>query len=323
MRWGIVATIKAPARDVLDFVAYHLDLGADHVFIYLDAPTPRARIALERHPKVSAIFTSDAYWQETKGRRPLKHQVRQVVNATQAYQLAGEVGLDWLGHIDVDEFVCPRGDFRAALAAMPESVNVARISPAEAMASEDLPGLDPEAVYCKAWERNAERRAEIEAELYPTFGDCIAGGFVSHIHGKCFLRTGLGPLSFKIHRVMRGEHKVGPDSIMEDVELCHRHFKNWASWRKSFDYRHDKGSYRAELNPTRPHEEGGLSKYELFKLLLEENGEEALRDFFNEVCLARPALLEGLRKHDLLRVFRLDLDEKRERLFPDWRKGAA
>lgn len=323
MRWGIVATIKAPARDVLDFVAYHLDLGADHIFIYLDAPTPRARIALERHQKVSAIFTSDAYWQRTKGRRPIKHQVRQVVNATQAYELAGDAGLDWLGHIDVDEFICPQGDFGAALAALPASVNVARIVPAEAMASDGLPDLDPEAVYCKAWEHDAERRTEIETRLYPTFGEYIAGGFVSHVHGKCFLRTGLGPLSFKIHRVMRGENKVGPDRILQGVDLCHRHFKTWENWRKSFDYRHDKGSYRSELKPSRQHEDGGLSKYELFKLLIEENGEAALREFFNEVCLARPELLDGLRNRGLLRVFRLDLDEKRERLFPGWRKGAA
>lgn len=321
MRWGIVATIKASAREVLDFVAYHLDLGADHIFICLDAPTPRARVVLDAHPKVTVRFTNDAYWQEiNNGRRPKKHQGRQVSNATHAYKLAGEMGLDWLGHIDVDEFICPTGDFGAALAAMPANVNVARIAPAEAMASEGLPDLDPNAVYCKAWERNVDRRTALEDELYPTFGHHLRGGFVSHIRGKCFLRTGLGPLSFKIHRVMRGEEEVGPRQFMEDVDLCHRHIMSWESWRKSFDYRHDKGSYRAELKPTRPREEGGLSAHELFAAILEENGEQALRTFFEDVCLARPELLEGLRERGLLRVFHLDLDEKRERLFPDWRK---
>ena len=34
--WGVVATIKAPTTDVLRFAAYHLSLGADQVFLYLD-----------------------------------------------------------------------------------------------------------------------------------------------------------------------------------------------------------------------------------------------------------------------------------------------
>ena len=323
MRWGIVATIKATSREVLDFVAYHLDLGADHIFIYLDAPTPKARAALEAHPKVTVRLTDDAYWQEIKRRKPVKHQVRQVANATHAYGLAGDMGLDWLGHIDVDEFICCKRNFGKALSAVPARINVARIAPAEAMASEAQTGLDPKAVYCKVWEHDHDRRAELESALYPTFGHHLRGGFVSHIRGKCFLRTGLGPLSFKIHRVMRGDEEVGPRRFMKNVDLCHRHIKSWESWRKSFDYRLDKGSYRSELKPTRPVEQGGLSAHQLFNFLIADNGEQALRDFFDEACTARPELLEGLKERDLLRVFYLDLDEKRERHFPNWRAHAA
>ena len=323
MRWGLVATIKAPARDVLDFAAYHLDLGAHHLFIYLDNENPKAQVALEAHPNVTVTRTNGDYWQETLGRKPAKHQLRQTRNATHAYTRAGEAGLDWLGHIDVDEFLCPTNDMGAALSALPGTINAARVAPAEALATEGQPGLDPSAIYCKAWEPDSARRQALETAIYPTYGSYLRGGFISHTQGKSFLRTGLAPLTFKIHRAMRGEDEVGPSCFLDGVDLCHRHIKSWQDWQKSFAYRHDKGSYRAELKSIRPAIEGGLSLHHLFNLFLQEGGETALRAFFDEICLARPDHIDALNAYGLLRIFHLDLDEKRERHFPHWRKGKA
>ncbi|MCW8843514.1 MAG: glycosyltransferase family 2 protein [Rhodobacteraceae bacterium] len=322
-RWGVVSTIKAPAREVLDFAAYHLDLGADHLFIYLDNDTPKAYAALDAHPKVTVQHTDKTYWQTTNGRKPAKHQLRQTLNATHAYDQAEAMGLDWLGHIDVDEFLCPALDFRAALAALPPNIKAARIAPAETMTQDGQTGLDPKAVYCKAWEPNTSRRQELETALYPTFGLYLRGGFVSHTLGKSFLRTGLGPLTFKIHRAMHESQEIGPSQFLTGVDLCHRHIKSWESWQKSFAYRLEKGSYRAELQSVRPGDPGGLSMHQLFTLLMEEKGEDALRAFFNEICLARPDLLQGLEARGLLRVYYLALDEKRERIFPGWRDNKA
>lgn len=323
MRWGLVSTIKAPPREVLDFVAYHLDLGADHLFIYLDNSNPKAEAILRPHPQVTVTRTDGDYWRVQGGRKPAKHQVRQTRNATQAYEMAGEMGLDWLGHIDVDEFLYPQNDIATALATLPTDIKAARVAPAEAMAPDGQPDLDPHALYCKAWEPDPERRQSLEAALYPHYGSYVRGGFVSHTQGKSLLRTRLGPLSFKIHRAMRGTEEVGPSCFLDGVDLCHRHIKSWNNWHKSFDYRLDKGSYRAELKSVRPVEEGGLSLHQLFTLLIEENGEKALRGFFEEICLARPALLAGLKERGLLRVFHLNLDEKRNRTFPNWRNGAT
>ena len=50
--WGIVSTIKAPAKDILTFAAYHLDLGAHRVYIYLDAPDTRAFIDASSSRKI-------------------------------------------------------------------------------------------------------------------------------------------------------------------------------------------------------------------------------------------------------------------------------
>ena len=61
-KWGVVATIKAPAQDVLRFAAYHLDLGAHRLFIYLDEPNPEAYAPLKNHSKVRVFSCDDAFW---------------------------------------------------------------------------------------------------------------------------------------------------------------------------------------------------------------------------------------------------------------------
>lgn len=318
IRWGIVATIKAPAREILRFVAYHLDLGADHLFIFLDNQNPRAEAALAAHPQVTVTRTDGTYWQARGRKKPAKHQVRQTVNATHAYQQAGD--LDWLLHIDVDEFLCPTRPVTDILSDIPRDVVCARVRPAEALSTDEQEGLDPAATYCKAWMSGDLDRRQLEQTLYPSFGKYLRGGFVSHFVGKIFVRPGLDQMIFRIHRGTIDGQEIAPQVALDEIELCHLHITDWASWQNSFDYRHAKGSYRSELNPTRDAGAGGLSMHELFAFLLQEGGEDALRSFFDEVCLARPDLLQQLRAQGLLRVYHLDLAAKCKRHFPDWRK---
>ena len=64
--WGVVATIKAPTTDTLNFAAHYLDLGAHRVHIYLDEDDRTARSALKRHPKCRVILTDDDYWKRRR-----------------------------------------------------------------------------------------------------------------------------------------------------------------------------------------------------------------------------------------------------------------
>jgi hypothetical protein len=129
--WGVVSTIKAPARDILSFAAYHLELGAHRVIVYLDDENPAAFKVLKAHPKCRVIECDDAYWKRRKG-RPEKHQARQTANATRCYRRGP--GVDWLAHIDLDEFLWPQSPLTAQLAMLDDTVISARIRPVEALA---------------------------------------------------------------------------------------------------------------------------------------------------------------------------------------------
>ena len=117
--WGVVATIKADTATILRFAAYHLELGAHRIYIYLDTPNPEAQELLRAHPKARVIRCDDGYWKRHNGSRPEMHQPRQTLNATRAYNRAQEV--DWLMHMDVDEFLVPSGRISDLLGALPDN----------------------------------------------------------------------------------------------------------------------------------------------------------------------------------------------------------
>ncbi|MBE1290946.1 MAG: glycosyltransferase family 2 protein [Rhodobacteraceae bacterium] len=306
--WGVVATIKASAIDILNFVAHHLELGATHVWIYLDAANPEAKAQLKPHPQLTVVRTGDNYWQKTRGKKPPMHQPRQSFNVRHAYNRAKKV--DWLLHIDVDEFLWPDRSITEQLAELPEECLVARVRPAEAMASEDKTDV----IHFKSFIADSTLRKRIVAEIYPNFAPYLNNGFVSHVAGKMFLRTGQKDMAIKIHNVMQNGQQNPGQVELRDMALLHLHTTGWDHWMQSFAYRHKKGSYRDELGSAVPEDQGGLNLHKLFVHLAEEP--DGLRQFFQEVCVATPELRAKLAAHGLLRSHQLDLDAKRRKHFP-------
>jgi len=271
-RWGIVSTIKADAPTILRFAAYHLNAGAHRMYIYLDAPCPS----------------------------------RQTVNATFAYGRAGDV--DWLAHIDVDEFLVAPAGIEDVLAAQAPEVQTVRARPMELLAG----GTDAFKRFIPA----GPDREHIVAGLYPTYGEHLKGGFLSHLAGKVFLRTGLDAVKFRIHNAFAGE-VMNPNEVEPPaLSLAHLHATSWEAWLAHYRYRLEKGSYRADLGPARARHLGGVTLHEVFQAIESEGGEDGLRHFFEEVVADSPALRARLAAADLLHVVDLDLDATKGRHFP-------
>ncbi|WP_138179481.1 glycosyltransferase family 2 protein, partial [Roseovarius indicus] len=149
--WGVVSTIKAPAADILNFAAHHLDLGAHRVHVYLDEDNPQARDHLSAHPKCRVTVTDDAYWSRRAKGRPGTHQPRQTANATHCYNRNPQV--DWLAHIDVDEFLWPAAPIADQLAALPSETRSARVHPIEALAPDPDDPPPKGQIWCKGHAR--------------------------------------------------------------------------------------------------------------------------------------------------------------------------
>ncbi|MFO7757402.1 MAG: glycosyltransferase family 2 protein [Roseovarius sp.] len=313
--WGVVATIKAPTSDILDFAAHHLDLGAHRVFIYLDAPDAAAEAALRAHPKCRVIDCDAAYWARRRKRgRPEQHQPRQSLNATHCLNRRPQV--DWLAHLDADEFLWPATPLPEQLAALPGTAVSARIRPVEALAPD--PGDPPPqgSQWFKSCARLQARRREETDAIYPGFGPHLNGGFVSHVAGKVLVRTGLEGLSLRIHNAFRNGVRDDLPETLPDTWLCHLHAATWAHWHARYRFRLRQGSYRPGLKPAPLAQGAAPNMHALFRRLEETGGEAALRRFFAEVCTATPALRARLSGYGRLHAMALDLDIKRDRHFP-------
>ncbi|MCV6585528.1 MAG: glycosyltransferase family 2 protein [Marinibacterium sp.] len=307
-RWGTVTTVKAPDRAILGFAAHHLWLGAHRVVLYLDAPETLGEAAaacLEHHPRIRLIRCTDAWWNR-RGGRPLAHQRRQSRNATHAYGRGHR--LDWLAHIDVDEFLWPQdpdgSTVAGALAALPAQTLCARIRPDEMLAGDGT-----------AFKRHmppGPGRARVARALYGPYARGLRAGFLSHVAGKLFLRTGHARARLRIHTARIGDVTNPGQADLPALALLHAHAPDWASWQQAFDRRLDRGSYRAALPG---HGGRGVALHDMLQAIRARDGTAGLRDFFDRVCADTPDLRCALDRHGLLRQADLALDARILRIF--------
>ncbi|CUJ88336.1 hypothetical protein RUE5091_00685 [Ruegeria denitrificans] len=303
--WGIVSTVRGPAPDILRFVAYHLDLGVDRIYIYLDEPNSTAFDALEQHPLVDVFTCDESFWANRKRARPERHQNRQTANASYTYR---NTDLGWLAHIDVDEFLWSDSAITQKLADVPALTPAVRVRPMEAIAG----GQD---LY-KAHIPGGPDREAIVQSIYPNFGGFVLGGFFSHVQGKLLVRTGMEKLSFRIHNLFQNKKLLPCKFELPGLELCHRHAPDWDHWQTHLRFRLARGSYQPGMSLNVPRDRGGMNMNELLSWIEAESGMDGLHSFFDEISGADPDVRARLEQHGLIRHRPLGLDEKFRKHFP-------
>ena len=313
-RWGIVATVKANRRELGNFLAHHLDLGASEIHIFLDNDNPRLLDTFNTTDRVYLHKTLDGFWDNIKGYRPKKHQTRQAWAANWLYHQNPD--LDWLTHIDVDEFLYSETEISTVLKQLPNSVKIAQAYASEALAREGKSKLDPKLTYAKAHNTIRPKDSTLFDALYPTYWRYLRGGFLSHKEGKYFVRLGHQDFKLDLHSISCNNTWLKKDHTLEEFDLIHFHTPSRARWKQRFNYRLERGSYRPEIPDRGSIDHLSLSHHDFFKGLVAEGGEQALDHFFTEVCTTRPDLIDGLEQHGLLKTYALALDEKRHRHFP-------
>ena len=314
-RWGITTLVKDTPEILADFLAYHLDLGAAEIHIFLDDDNPENLAAFGDTDRVFIHQTRDGFWKNYKGYRPKKQEVRQAYSADWVYQNTST--LDWLFHIDVDEFLCASKPIESLLSSVSVEQNIVQIMPAEPLVNEGADGLDPDVTFAKKLYPHDPKTSETFAKFYPNFWRYLRSGFLSHVQGKYAIRTGVKDVELNLHYVLRGDTPLPSDSILDEIELFHFHTPSRAAWHAARPNRMITGSYRVEFPPALPEAQMGLTLYHLFMALEEEEGIEGLDRFFDEVCLARPSLIKALQQQDLMSQFRLDREAKRKKYFPN------
>lgn len=285
--WSVVSTIKAERDEIALFIAHHLNLGAAHLDIYLDAPLPEADLKDLSNPKTTFTLCDDAYWQSSGTARMEAHQKRQAFNATRSYRTAKT---DWLAHIDCDEFIHPSTSVASSLAACADETAAIIMPPAEEIAQS---GAQDGTLLFRRTYFDADCAKSVIDTLYPTFGPYLRSGFISHTQGKTIARTGLKDVRFGLHQLKKGGTDISNVERMQDLLVLHRHAQDLSQFERLLDFRLAHGSYRNR-------DSARLGLGDIIDLLREEHPDDGARLLFEEVCSATPEVLAALDKHNML-----------------------
>ncbi len=286
--WGIVATVRAPLTEVLAFAAHHLALGPERIWLFFDDPEDPAAEHLAGIAGVTVVRCDSAHWKMTLGKRPDTHQVRQTMNVRRVH---GETGLQWILHIDVDEFLIADRPLAPILAAAADRATV-RVEPWDALCEPDDAG-NGGGVFVARHFRRGLRPGEDPAllrEFYGAHAELLPKGVLGHSAGKCFFRTGIEDFKPSIHtaRFLGRAHDAG--AFEPGLALLHFHAEDRARWLARLAFRAEHGAYRS------------MPRLQAF---LRTAAPEAIADFYDRVQVASPQLLKALaargftRRHDL------------------------
>lgn len=241
--WGLCATIKAPRDQVLAFVAHHLGLGASHIWLFFDDPNDRAFEEVAKIDRVTATRCDDAYWQSVCKTRPDAHQNRQSRNMRRVYDLAA---LQWIGHLDVDEFLHPARAVADILDAQPWDRILLRMAPWEALHDPNL----PDDVFAARQFRAALKGPQLQPARQKAFGafaDLLPDGVLSHAAGKCFFQRDFAGLQPRLHGAFLGGERVKGGDFDADIALLHFHAEDPKRWLANLKFRLTLGAYK--FNP--------------------------------------------------------------------------
>ncbi|TNF22997.1 MAG: glycosyltransferase family 2 protein [Rhodobacteraceae bacterium] len=299
--WGVVTTTNAPLDQIARFAAHCLHLGAAGLDLFLDDDAPEVADFFADHPQVRVTPCDSAFWQACGKNRPEAHQLRQAHNATRAYRASD---LDFLAHLDVDEFLLPETGIARALRFVPEDCAQARVRPVELLAPPD--GVPR---HYKITHRQAGQKRAVLDRIYPAYGAYLTGGFISHTSGKVFARTRIPDVRLGIHGLRLEGQSVGNEAEMPRLRLAHHHAASFDHFRDRVMFRMTRGSYR------KPEDDEAMRLADVLGFVRETEGEAGLRHFFDEVCTDSPELRARLAAHDMLVTHPLDLDAQVAEVF--------
>lgn len=308
--WSTVTTLKESLETTLNFVAHHLALGVDEMFLFFDDPDDPARAKLANHPKIRTFRCDDRHWARLGGRHHAQ-EYRQVDNAVLAYAATRS---DWIAHIDGDELI--QSDIPVPDLLSQVSADALRLTPWEILAPPTGDALSQETQYFKAPLPNTRIGRKAARRAFHPYAGCLKNGLLSHCWGKFFTRTGMQHVHLGIHVPYRNNQPI-PAETTGDARLLHLHGGVFDEWAAQVGHRITRGAYnpRYQKKIIRKHGVEATLGHVL-RRLSDEQGTDGLRSFHRAVCTLGPEK-EELRDLDALFETGLDLDAKRARLLTE------
>ncbi len=252
-------TLRAPLRDTQRFVAHHLALGIDRMYLFFDDPNDPAIEALGDDPRLAVHRCDDAHWAALgdSTRAALSLNTIQRLNSTIAIEHARAGGIDWLLHIDSDELIHIDGDLHERFAQVPDDIDVVKLNPLEYVPEPTL--ADGPLLFKRAciirfpsalpFRRRDDLFIALQSRLHPRLlrlaerlGVCQATdlGFIKgHQSGKAAARLSAPVEAMACHWPLAREGRQLRAAILHRAHILHFDAPDFEAWRNKWICRLD------------------------------------------------------------------------------------
>ncbi|MDX8351774.1 glycosyltransferase family 2 protein [Cognatiyoonia sp. IB215182] len=241
--WAVVATLDEPPILVAAFVAWHLSLGASEMHLYFDRPDDPTADLVAAIPQVQVTRCDAAFWKTLGKRRPDKHQLRQVLNAGDAF---AATQADWLLHCDGDEFLWPVSSVAASLDRAGAEAHCLITPVAERFYVNDTADAS---IFAGSFRRPFAGNPAMGRALFGRGYAMTQRGLTGHAIGKSFLRRG-AKAAPSIHRPKQKGADV-PSEQAQDLTLLHFDGLTPAHWAFKILRKADAVANHGGMPPTR------------------------------------------------------------------------
>jgi hypothetical protein len=212
------STVLDTPANVRRFVEANLAMGADHMFVFCDAPKRSGqREVIEElagRSHVTCVPTDADWW---RGDRPSRLNVRQRINVNAVVELMSPFEqVDWVFHVDADEVVAVD---REVLASVPSSTPAVWLTPLEAVSTMHA------AEHPTSFKRLLDKGdLQLLAALGVIDGPTNRALFHGHVLGKSGVRPSSG-LRLTLHDAVEPPgRRLGRDERFEDPRLRVLHY---------------------------------------------------------------------------------------------------
>ncbi len=288
--WGIVATLNEDHDQAVRFVAHHVTLGANQIVLYADNPNDVPH-ELGLHPNVTVIACDETVISNEQRANLPRRNARKAFYFNKARR---KLRLDWVAMLDVDEFLLPKAPIRDILAKIPEDAAFLALTVFEQFA--DAPTLFR--LPASAYDIDLEQ----QNKLFPTFGSYVPDLILGPSDGRLMVRGKLGNIRTG-NFVVKFEKQAATNSFTPaDLIVAHSHSEDFQSFLAALPRRIDEGY-------TRRRPDGTNIKSVLDAVDYTSKNQE-LNAMYQEICAARPEVLEMLQSKGALLEHDLELDRK-------------
>jgi hypothetical protein len=277
---SLVATVKAAKPDLDRFVAYHLNTGVAHIYLFFDDPADPALPAFAGMERVTATACTLEGWRAASIRPQDGIEARQIHNANAAMTWARASGAQWLLHLDSDELIyTPSDNLAAWLDSRPLNIDAVIFPVLEAIPRALARGHPFQAcLLFKTIPRSDVARLRLAARL-----GCRRalryGYFRGHIAGKTASRVRADVDDVGIHFPTRA---AGPPLRVEtagDAYVLHYDGCTFEAWRQKWARRRDGTGLARNMRPER------RRQFDDFLVAADTGSRAALEREFRRQCL--------------------------------------